>query len=91
MPVQIVTPTPTIGEIERELRALECKYGISTPAFISAEGRLESIDEDDAVEWAYLVEQFECLRDAEVKFSYSQITGDGSLKNCDSAMDRLAA
>ena len=89
MSVQQIAP-PTIDEIERALRAFETQYRISTPAFIEADGRISDVDEDDAVEWAYLVEQLQCLREVEVRFSYSRIKGETTLQNNDSIIDRLA-
>jgi hypothetical protein len=89
MSIQHLAP-PTIDEVEHALRALETQYGITTPAFIEVEGRVPNVDEDDAVEWDYLVEQLRCLREVEVKFSYSRIKGETTLMNNDSVMDRLA-
>jgi len=90
MPVQQLAP-PTVSEIERDIAAFETQYQVSTRAFVEADGRVSEIDEDDAVDWFYLVEQLKFLRRGEVISSYSRAANSSSLKNCVDVMDRLAA
>lgn len=82
---------PTISEIARELASYEEQYGITTAAFLAADGSIPDVDEDDAVEWLYRVEQLRVLQQADSVSPYSRVERGISLKNCDSMLDRLAA
>jgi hypothetical protein len=90
MSVQQLAP-PTRSEIMRELAFYENQYQITTDAFLAAEGRIPEIDEDDAVEWHYRVEQLRVLQQIESSRPYSCAVRVQSLKNCESMMDCLAA
>jgi hypothetical protein len=61
MPVQQTAPL-TLDEIVGEIREFERKYNISTVTFVAADGEIDEVDEDDAVEWLYRVEQFRTLQ-----------------------------
>lgn len=86
MPVEQLAP-PTISEIARELTSYEEQYGITTAEFLAEDGRFPEIDEDDAVEWLYRVEQLRVLQDIESMRPYSRSERGVSLKNCNSVMD----
>ncbi|MGD0521006.1 MAG: hypothetical protein ABSA48_07095 [Terracidiphilus sp.] len=90
MSVQQLAPL-TISEIARELAFYEVQYGTTTAAFLAAEGHIPEIDEDDAVEWFYRVEQLRVLRLVDSKCPYSRIERGTPLENCDNMMDCLAA
>ena len=89
MSMQELAP-PTIQEIERDLAAFETQYGIKTVDFVEAGCCGHGVDEDDAVNWSYLVEQLKFFRRGEVISSYSRVTPAPLLENRDSAADRLA-
>ena len=89
MPVEQLA-TPTISEIGRELAAYQEQYGITTEQFLAGEGVCE-VDEDDANDWYYRVEQLRVLRQVQFVHPYAQVEKGTSLKNCDSKMDCLAA
>jgi hypothetical protein len=90
MPVQQLA-SPSITDIVRELTSYEEQYGVSTDDFLAAEGRLPEIDEDDAVEWLYRIEQLRVLREVDCMHPYSRLERGTSLKNEECMMDRLAA
>lgn len=90
MPVQQLAP-PTMIEIARELASYEEQYQITTAAFLSKGGCIPEIDEDDAVEWLYRVEQLRVLQQLDSMRPYSRVERGTSLKNHDSVMDCLAA
>jgi len=90
MPVQQIAP-PTIIEIARELASYEEQYGITTAKFLEEDCRIPEIDEDDAVEWFYRVEQLRVLQEVDCMRPYSRVERGVSLKNHDSVMDCLAA
>jgi hypothetical protein len=61
MPVQQLIP-PTIAEVEQSIASFERQYGITTPDFLASTNST-FIDDDDAVEWLYCVEQLKVLRE----------------------------
>ena len=63
MPVQQLPP-PTIAEVEKDIADYERKYNMTTAAFLALTEADPSIDEDDAMEWAYRAEQLAALREA---------------------------
>ena len=90
MSVQQLAP-PTRSEIARELAFYENRYQITTAAFLAEEGCIPDIDEDDAVEWLYRIEQLRVLQQVDLRRPYSCAVRVQSLENRESMMDRLAA
>ncbi len=86
MPIQQLAP-PTLNEINQELAQFEGRFHISTEEFLASEQHGAQIDEDDAVQWLFLVEQRRVLR----ANPYLRSETGKSLKNCYSVLDRLAA
>ena len=89
MSVQQLSP-PTVEEIERDLAEFEAQYQISTADFVVAAYCVPGVDEDDAVNWSYLIEQLKFFRRIEVVSSYSRVDPAPLLENCDTTSDRLA-
>ncbi len=90
MPVQQLAP-PSVAEITRELALYEKRYNTTTAVFLESEGAIPEIDEDDAVEWQYRVEQLRALQQTEAARPYSRARRGVSLENDDCVMDCLAA
>ena len=61
MPVQQLA-SPTLSDVVSDLREFERKYGITTLDFLAKDGLIPEVDDDDAVEWLYRVEQFRVLQ-----------------------------
>jgi hypothetical protein len=93
MPVQQLAP-PTLNEIVDDLRGFERKYQISTVDFLAKDGLILEVDDDDAVEWLYRVEQFRALQQGRSGYPGSRTERATSLNSCTDVidvMDQLAA
>jgi hypothetical protein len=93
MPVQQLA-LPTLNEVANELREFERKYGITTVDFLEKDGLLSDVDDDDAVEWLYFVEQFRVLQQTKGGSSDTRTehaTSLNSRANVTEVMDCLAA
>jgi hypothetical protein len=90
MSVQQIAPL-TLGEIVEDLRKFEKAYNISTVAFVAADGLIEEVDEDDAVEWLYRVEQFRTLQQSPKTSRTERATSVGGCVSAVKAMEELAA
>ncbi|MFP5276767.1 MAG: hypothetical protein ACLGPM_06610 [Acidobacteriota bacterium] len=90
MPIQKLTP-PTLDEINRAIAGFEERSQMTSEDFVQMEQPVSQLDEDDAVEWLYLIEQRRALRNAARVQPYSRSQAGKSLKNCHDVLDRLAA
>lgn len=88
MPIQR-RGTPTYEGVERQIQAFERLYNLDTSSFMS-DCHNTTVDEDDAVQWSYLVDQREVLIDAAVGMLYGR-DETAELKNCDDMQELLAA
>lgn len=92
MPVEQIAP-PTLAEIAQNLKEYEKKYRISTVDFLEVDGEIAEVDDDDAMEWLYLVEQFRSLQQGR-NVQTSRTERATSVRGCISAndaMEKLAA
>lgn len=93
MSVEQLAPL-SIEEIRRELASYEEQYQVSTSTFLEKDGCIPGIDEDDAVEWLYRVEQLRVLQEPKVVSPYARSVDASPLKGCMDVievLDRLAA
>jgi hypothetical protein len=90
MPVQQLAP-PTIDEIVADIKDFERKYGVSTLDFLKVDGDIDSVDEDDAIEWLYRVEQFRTLQSRNSPTRTERATSVGECISVSDAMEKLAA
>lgn len=90
MPVQRRS-TPTLAGVARQIKAFEVQYCMSSAEFVGNEDRAYSVDEDDAMQWLYLIEQLSALQEAAVGTLYSTVYDSGPLQNSESSPELLAA
>lgn len=93
MPVQQLAP-PTLNDIVSDLQEFERKYGITTVDFLAKDGLVSEVDDDDAVEWLYRVEQFRVLQQRSSGYAASRTERATSVKDSTDVidvMDQLAA
>lgn len=83
--------TPTIESVTRQIEALEARYGLETEEFVAEDGRVASVDPDDGVEWLYLVEQLQVLRELAVESLYARSQTTTHLHNEAYPLEKLAA
>jgi len=70
---------------------LEHRYGLTSDVFVLHDFRSSHVDEDDGMEWLYLIEQLRVLREAAVGDLYSTGAESGPLENQDSSPEQFAA
>jgi hypothetical protein len=83
--------TPTIDSVTREIEAFEARYGLETEVFVAENGRVLAVDPDDGVEWLYLVEQLQVLRELAVESLYASSQNTTHLQNDAYPLEKLAA
>jgi len=83
--------TPTIESVTREIEAFESRYGLETEDFVGQEGRVATVEREDGVEWLYLVEQLQVLRELAVESLYAHRQDTPHLQNDDCPLEKLAA
>jgi hypothetical protein len=88
MPIQRRS-APTLEGVNRQIEAFEHQYKIDTDVFLN-DCHNVSVNEDDAMEWAYLVEQRSALLDAAIGTLYGSADVE-ELENSDSSLELLAA
>ena len=93
MSVQQLAP-PTLDEIVDDLKEFEKRYGISTVDFVAQNGMVSAVDDDDATEWLYRVEQFRTIQQR--RYTPSRIEHATSVSTCtttnaNDVMEQLAA
>jgi hypothetical protein len=90
MPIQ-GRSTPTLTGVARQIRSFEVLYGIDTAVFIRNDEQSCNVDEDDAMQWFYLIEQLSALQEAAVGTLYSAVYDRGPLQNSENSPELLAA
>jgi hypothetical protein len=92
MPVTQLAP-PTLDEIVDDLKKFEKKYHISTVDFLAEDGLTDAVDDDDATEWLYRVEQFRMLQQGQHARSSrtERATSVSICTNVNDVMEQLAA
>lgn len=83
--------TPTIESVTREIEAFEHRYGVDTEELVRLEGRIEAVSSDDAVDWLFLNEQLQVLRELAVESLYAGTAEPVLLTNSYCEPERLAA
>jgi len=83
--------TPTLAGVARQIKALEVQYSMSSAEFVRNDDRNCGVDEDDAMQWLYLIEQLSALQEAAVGTLYSSVYDSSPLQNSESSPELLAA
>ena len=82
---------PTLTGVARQLAAFERQYSISTADFTADDERSNDVDEDDAMQWMYLLEQLSALQEAAVGRLYSAVSFREPLRNEENSPELLVA
>ena len=83
--------TPTLGGVTLQIREFERHYRLESDVFVQHDFRSTHVDEDDGIQWLYLIEQQRVLREAAVGDLYSTSAESGPLENQDSSPEQFAA
>ena len=90
MPIQRRS-APTLDEVARQIKVFESRYEINTETFKLNDNRSSHVDEDDGMEWFYLIHQLNALTEAAVGRLYSTGYASGPLQNHENSTELLAA
>jgi hypothetical protein len=83
--------TPTIAGVTLQISEFERRYRLESDAFVMHDLRSAHVDEDDGMQWLYLIEQLRVLREAAVGTLYSAGAESGPLENQESSPEQFAA
>jgi hypothetical protein len=90
MPIQRRS-APTLSGVARQIEIFERRYDISTDVFLLNDHRSRQVDENDGMQWSYLIEQREVLTEVAVGQLYANGCDSGPLKNRETSPELLAA
>lgn len=82
---------PTLDGVLRAIAAFERHYDVETSVFTLNDRRSAQVDEDDATEWLYLIEQANVLAESAVGNMYATASEGVLLHNVPDPSELLAA
>lgn len=82
---------PTLESVVQKIADFEHRYRIETAVFTLNDHRSNHVDEDDAMEWLYLIEQVCALADSAVGSLYATASVGRLLDNVEDSSELLVA